>query len=142
MQIVSVEGSIPSGARELREAVFVREQGVPAALEWDGRDESAVHVVVTEGARTVGTARLRVVDGAAKVERVAVARTHRGRGIGRMLVRHVESEARARGLTRVVLHAQQSAVPFYAALDYREVGEPFDEAGIPHRAMERDLAPR
>ncbi len=139
MKVDSFDGEIPGGARRLREAVFVAEQGVPPEVEWDGRDDEAVHAVATEGDVVVGTARMREVGGAAKVERVAVAPSHRRKGVGRALVLHLEDAARRRGLARVVLNAQERAVPFWSALGYAPVGEPFVEAGIPHRAMERAL---
>ena len=38
-----------------------------------------------------------------------------------------------------MLNAQSHAIPFYERHGYRVVGDPFDEAGIPHVAMERAL---
>ncbi len=36
------------------------------------------------------------------------------------------------GVREIALHAQLSAKAFYARLGYREEGEEFEEAGIPH----------
>jgi len=44
--------------------------------------------------------------------------------------------------TRATLNAQVSAMPFYARAGFRPTGEQFDEAGIDHRVMTLDLAPR
>ncbi|MBA2638152.1 MAG: GNAT family N-acetyltransferase, partial [Solirubrobacterales bacterium] len=45
-------------ALALRLAVFVDEQGVPAALEVDEHDAAATHLVALRGARVVATCRL------------------------------------------------------------------------------------
>lgn len=123
----------------LRREVFVDEQSVPPDLELDGLDPTAVHLVARQAGRVVGTARIRVVHGAAKAERVAVARDARRTGVGAALMSAVEAEARTLGLSAVILHAQESAVPFYEKIGYGAEGERFFDAGIPHRAMRRLL---
>ena len=45
-----------------------------------------------------------------------------------------------RGDAAILLNAQVQAMPFYARHGFAGVGEPFDEAGIPHHVMR--LAPR
>jgi predicted GNAT family N-acyltransferase len=39
----------------------------------------------------------------------------------------------------MVLHARETAVPFYNALGYNSVGAQFEEVGIPHFRMEKAL---
>jgi predicted GNAT family N-acyltransferase len=51
----------------------------------------------------------------------------------------VEAEAQAQGLQGVKLAAQESAVTFYLRLGYELFGEPFMDAGIPHRWMKKAL---
>ena len=63
----------------------------------------------------------------------------RTRGIGRRILEFLMETARERGYRRAILHAQTSAEGFYIKNGYVQVGEIFDEAGIPHRKMERDL---
>jgi predicted GNAT family N-acyltransferase len=127
-------------AMDVREAVFVGEQGVPLALEHDALDATAFHVVALDGARCVGTGRLlRQGQGMARVGRMAVLRAERRRGIGALLLAALEAEARAAGLTAVELHAQVHAAPFYARLGYAPAGPEFEEAGIRHVVMRRTL---
>jgi predicted GNAT family N-acyltransferase len=123
----------------LRRAVFVDEQGVDPAIDADGLDENATQFLAWANGVPIGTARLRIVDGAAKAERLAVLDDFRGHGVGRALMNAVEVNARAHGHGSVVLHAQQAVVPFYERLGYAATGEPFDEAGIPHRRMTKGL---
>lgn len=126
----------------LRRLVFVEEQGVETALEWDDLDPLAEHFLArrAEDGVAVGTARLRVVAGRAKAERVAVHAEARRSGVGRFLMRALEERARAQGCDAVLLNAQLSALPFYEALGYVAEGPVFEEAGIDHRAMRRGLS--
>ncbi|MFB6073956.1 MAG: GNAT family N-acetyltransferase [Haloarculaceae archaeon] len=127
-------------ALEIRRTVFVEEQGVPASLEVDGKDDEAVHFIATGDDEPVGTARLREPDpGVAKAERVAVLPPRRGEGIGRQLMGALEDAARERGCDRVTLHAQTDVEGFYHELGYETTSDVFEEAGIPHVEMERPL---
>ena len=135
--------------REIRQRVFVDEQSVPSELEWDGLDGEAEHFVALATAETehdpnaartvVGTARLRSVDGYAKVERVAVVASYRQHGVGRCLMEAVEQRALERGLRELELSAQVRVVPFYERLGYTRRGEVFVQAGIDHLAMSKTL---
>jgi predicted GNAT family N-acyltransferase len=117
----------------IRRQVFVREQQVPEALEWDGLDTEAVHVIA-EGAdgEPLGTARL-LPSG--QIGRMAVLAAHRRQGIGRALLLELVRSAGADALPDLFLNAQTHALPFYARLGFAPEGEAFDEAGIPHRRM-------
>lgn len=127
-------------AFRVRHEVFVEGQGVDEALEYDGKDDDAAHFVAVDGERPVGAARLRELDAeTGKVERVAVRETHRGNGWGRELMAAVEREARDRGLRKLALHAQSPVESFYRKLDYRTVSDEFEEAGIPHVEMVKDV---
>lgn len=122
----------------IRFAVFVDEQGVPAEIELDDRDAHCTHVLAIADGDEVGTARIDFErDG--KIGRLAVLASARRRGVGSALMRALHGIARRRGLGSVWCHAQAAAVPFYATLGYRPVGDPFDEAGIEHVRMERTL---
>ncbi|MEW6270733.1 MAG: GNAT family N-acetyltransferase [Thermodesulfobacteriota bacterium] len=125
--------------RALRRAVFVDEQGVPDEIEVDGLDESCTHFLAWVSGVPIGTARLRVVDGQAKAERVAVLEDFRGHGAGRVLMNVLELGARAQGLRSVLVHAQEQVVPFYERLGYVACGERFMEASIPHVPMRKEL---
>lgn len=137
---VSVVGleALPD-CHHIRRVVFVAGQQVPEALEIDGLDDDCVHFLARDRSGPIGTARLRVVDGLAKAERVAVLETSRGSGVGAELMHALEMRAQRDGLTQVLLHAQQTVIPFYRKLGYREEGELFDEAGIVHQTMRKQL---
>ena len=131
--------ALESQARPLRAQVFIDEQGIPAALEWDADDAQAVHAVALNRlGQALGTGRLLLrADGPARIGRMAVMRGLRGGGVGRSLLESLLAAARERGADRIELHAQADAVGFYARAGFVADGEPFDEAGIRHQRMLR-----
>jgi predicted GNAT family N-acyltransferase len=117
----------------LRREVFIEEQHVPEALEWDGLDKEALHLLAEDAeGRAIATARL-LDDG--HIGRVAVLRQWRGQGVGTALMRFVLALARQRGHRRLFLDAQVDAVGFYQRLGFIAEGGIFMDAGIPHRHM-------
>ena len=124
----------------VREAVFVREQNVPAELEHDEHDAEALHLLAldTDTGEPVGTARvLDKGNGVAKIGRVAVLPAYRGRGIGRLLMEAAHKTTGELRFTMLVLDAQVAVISFYERLGYVAEGDVFDDAGIPHRRMTR-----
>lgn len=138
--ITAEEKEEKSAALALRRDVFVREQQVPESLEQDEWDATATHFLAYVSDAVAGTARFRLIaPKVAKVERVAVLSRFRGRGIGRALMEKIERYAAKSGVSEIVLHAQDHAVPFYEKLGYRVQGSPFMDAGIPHLKMSKHL---
>jgi predicted GNAT family N-acyltransferase len=126
-------------ALALREQVFCGEQGVTPAADRDGRDGEATHVVAVEDGRVIGTCRLLLRGGVARLGRLAVERDQRGRGIGAAILREADRLARALGAERIALHAQTYARALYVNDGYAECGDVFVEEGIEHVAMEKPL---
>jgi predicted GNAT family N-acyltransferase len=120
----------------VRREVFVTEQRVPEAEEWDDDDEVCVHVLALRNREPVGTGR---ISPAGKIGRLAVLSEFRGRGIGDRILLMLIEQARHRGLAEVTLNAQVHATPFYERHGFKAQGEVFDEAGIPHRRMQKAL---
>ena len=123
-------------AAPIRLVVFVEEQGVPAELEMDEMDAKCIHALAFEDALAVGTGRL-LPDG--HIGRMAVLKEFRGKGAGGALLAKLMEAAKSRGDREVVLSAQVHAVAFYQAYGFELFGEVYEEAGIPHRDMRRDL---
>jgi predicted GNAT family N-acyltransferase len=124
----------------IRRAVFVEEQGIDEALEFDARDDGARHLLAWRAGAPVGTLRLRfLAGGVAKIERVAVVASARGAGVGQALLRAALAQAEAGGATEARLHAQTVAQTFYVKLGYVAHGPTFEEDGIAHVAMRRPL---
>lgn len=128
-------------AAPVRVQVFVEEQGVPLAMEWDEFDAEAIHAVAFNGLGTaLATGRLVLqAPGKGRIGRMAVKRVLRGSQLGREVLHALMEEARRLGCGEVLLHAQLSARDFYQRAGFATRGEPFEEAGIPHIEMFKSL---
>lgn len=75
-----------------------------------------------------------------QVRFMAVAPQAAGTGLGRQMMDALETQAQAMGLTEIVLHSRETAVPFYERLGY-EVVEPSHTlyGVIPHFLMRKLL---
>lgn len=128
------------GAFEVRRVVFVEEQDIDEDEEYDGLDYEALQIVVQNDDQIVGTARVRFLDNSeAKIERMAVLKPFRRRGIGSGMMSFLDNELKVRHIRHVVLHAQYIVIPFYEACGYSTRSSPFWEAGIKHIRMERQI---
>jgi predicted GNAT family N-acyltransferase len=131
-----------SSQKELKKAfairlrVFVREQGVPEEIELDRDDKRALHFLAYDGENAVGTARVVIRHGNAKIGRMAVLKTYRGKSIGKKLLNRAVLAAKRRGAQKIYLHAQVPVISFYESRGFRCAGPIFMEAGIPHRKMD------
>ena len=124
----------------LRRTVFIEEQGVSQAEEVDGRDGDAVHVLATLDGVPLGCARILFSGEVAKIGRVCVLKEGRGTGLGAAIIDACLSAAGARpNVTKARLGAQTHALAFYERLGFEAFGPVYDDAGIPHRDMERAI---
>ncbi|GAB4138531.1 GNAT family N-acetyltransferase [Thermopirellula anaerolimosa] len=125
----------------LRKKVLRDPLGLEFTQEELRTDARSIHLGCFQDDRLLGCLVLTPgAGGDVRMRQVAVLPELQGRGIGTALVTTAEALAREKGFRRMVLHARQSAVPFYQRLGYRTVGEPFTEVGLPHRQMEKALA--
>lgn len=124
-------------AAPLRTEVFVHEQQVPADMEWDEADATALHcVAVNRMGMALATGRLlQHAPGVARIGRMAVKKSMRGSDLGARVLQALMAAARARGDHSVLLHAQRSAEGFYKRAGFAPQGQVFEEAGIAHIEM-------
>lgn len=119
----------------LRREVFIGEQNVPEAEEWDALDATATHLLTRFEGVPVGTARLIQGEGYGKVGRVCIRKSMRGTGLGAVMMRAAIQHFRDNGTPEVRLSAQSYALGFYEGLGFVAHGPEYDDAGIPHRDM-------
>ena len=118
--------------KAIRKSVFIDEQHVPEALEWDGHDADCTQFLVSVNTLPVATARLTPQG---QIGRMAVLRDFRGKGVGSRLLAAVIDQARDTGYEQVFLHAQVNVIKFYEKQGFIAEGEIFMDAGIAHKAM-------
>ena len=124
-------------ASNLRQAVFVQEQGINADLVWDAADASALHVVLTNrlGGAVASGRLVQEALGVGRIGRMAVERVLRGSRLGHDVLQTLIQLARKRGDHEVILHALCNAQGFYARSGFIARGDVFTEAGLDHIEM-------
>ena len=128
------------GAFTVRQHVFVLEQSISEELEYDGLDNEALHVAVKDGDKIIATARVRFPEpGQAKIERMAVLKDYRRRGVGTEIMAFLNEQLKKRPVEQAILHAQWEVIAFYKSCGFKEKGAPFMEAGIKHMVMEKRI---
>lgn len=119
--------------KAVREQVFIVEQQVPVELEWDGLDDSAMHLLaVNRDGDAIGCARL-IGDGS--IGRMAVLKPWRGLGVGKALLQIAVLYYQQQGIQPITLSAQTHAIPFYQKAGFEVCSEPYLDAGILHVDM-------
>jgi len=127
-------------AFEVRRQVFVREQGISEDLVFDEHDKEALHMVVKDGQEVIGSARVQfLTDNQAKLERMAVLKRYRRKGIGKEMLLFLDTVWKDKQVQQVIVHAQLEVVPFYKLCGFNEMGLPFQEAGIIHIKMRKQV---
>ena len=126
--------------KSVREAVFIREQGVPAELEWDGLDENARHALaLSHQGDAIGCGRI-FSDG--HIGRIAVLPQWRKKKVGTAIMEALLDYAQEHDYKQVNVDAQTHAVPFYRSFGFAAQGKEFMDAGLPHIKMTLQLPAR
>lgn len=126
------ESNLFRQALDLRTLVFVQEQGVAHELEFDGEDKNSIHFLLYYKNKVVAVARIRNTGECNKLERFAVIKEFRNKGVGRILMEEIMIKF---DRNKLYFHSQDIAVPFYQKLGFSIVGEAFYEAEIKHYIM-------
>ncbi|MDT7848869.1 GNAT family N-acetyltransferase [Methylophilus sp. VKM B-3414] len=120
----------------IRQQVFIHEQQVPEALEWDAADDTAVHLLAHHAHDAVACAR--VLPGG-YIGRMAVLPAWRRRGIGEAMLLQAIQICRQWELSDVRLSAQRHAIGFYEQAGFVVCSEPYLDANILHVDMQLEL---
>ena len=138
IKIISIKYSdkeLIEKALKIREIVFVNEQNVPKDIEYDGLDKDANHFLIFSDKKAVGTARYRKTKKGLKLERFAILKEHRNKGLASQLLKFMLKETEGK-YDKIYLYSQINAVNFYKKHNFTIVGNEFMEAGIVHYEME------
>lgn len=124
---------------KLRSEVFVVEQAC-VYPDLDDQDQSAWHLLVWDNAILAGYLRVMPLSNRCQLGRIVVARSYRGQGIASEMIQHaIEWIANNELPVRLTMMAQQHLQSFYQRFGFIPVGEPFDDAGILHINMVREV---
>ncbi len=129
---------LPNDAKEIRTAVFVDEQGFTE--EFDSDDSTAIHLVGYLDNEAAATCRIiRKPDGNYFIGRIAVKSSHRGKGLGSLIVSKAEEIIRLNNGKSIYIHSQDQAKAFYLKIGYTDTGERDFEEGCPHCMLIKNL---
>ena len=117
----------------IRKIVFVEEQNCPPELEWEN-EEVSTHFLALLNNIPCGACRWRKTEAGYKLERFAVLKEYRGKGIGQALVATVLEDL-PQDAGYIYLNAQLDAMPLYSKFGFKAEGPQFEEAGIQHFKM-------
>lgn len=132
---------LPKEAQEIREAVFMEEQGFHN--EFDEIDSYANHLVLFEEKNPIATCRFFRNESCEDyfIGRIAVIKEYRGKNIGAYLLKAAEAQIKNIGGKRIFLHAQCRAKEFYEKQGYKSYGEVVLEESCPHIWMFKNIEP-
>ena len=122
----------------LRQEVLRKPLGLvftPSDLAAESED---LHIGCFDGDKLVGCCILSAISSeksCRKVRQVAVAENKQQQGVGKLLMQYCENWCSQNEISKIILHARQTAVPFYLKLNYIIEGDEFLEVGILHSKM-------
>ncbi|MFA4952825.1 MAG: GNAT family N-acetyltransferase [Candidatus Pacearchaeota archaeon] len=120
---------------KIREEVFQKEQKINKKLDFDGNDSGATQILISYKNEPVGCARIRFIDDKAKLERIALVKKHRGKGLGNLLLDYLIFCCKSKNVKEIYFDAQSYLENFYKKFGFVSEDEPFDEVGIKHIKM-------
>ena len=129
-------------AMKIRQLVFVQGQGISKSLEIDQDETRCLYFVLySDSDKPLATCRMLPNSDNNEVilQRMAVLPDYRGQHLGRLLLDHVLSFCAEQRISKIVLHAQTSVLGFYQKMGFKQFGSEFEEAGIKHLMMEKEL---
>lgn len=143
--IISIDSVHPlfSEWMDLRQRVLREPLGLRYTSSDLAEEAEDHHRVASMDGRVVGGLLIRkwgMEEGAWKIRQVAVEPAKQSCGIGRCLVSEAIAEAKRHEVLRLVLHSREAVCGFYETLGFAIVGDPFEEIGISHRRMIRDIS--
>lgn len=118
----------------IRTKVFVEEQHVDPELEYEHEEEGNFYILFYHNT-PVATARWRKTEKGIKLERFAMLKEYRNKGLGSKLLGEVMKDVLPLK-TKIYLHSQIKAVNYYKRAGFVEKGKRFSEANIEHVMME------
>ena len=137
IQRITTKDDLYQQERQLRNRVLMRPIGMPDGA-WEMNDERSWHFAAVENNNVVGCVVLFPLDKeghTAQLMQMAVESTLQGKGIGKLLVKHLLDFCKTKNIKEVICHSRNNAVKFYLGMGFEIYGESFMEVGIPHENM-------
>ena len=130
-------------SKRVRRWVFTVEKEIPEEIEVDEKDcleGGCDHFLILYTQKDVGAFRcMYASESVVRLQRFCILKEVRGLGVGGEALKYVESYYRKRGISRIELDAKFQVEGFYHKCGYQTVSGVFEEAGVLHVKMVKDL---
>lgn len=142
VQIAEFNSTYHKAAKEIRAEVLRKPLGLSADDPAFDDKETDVHFVALDGDEVVGVVVLvpQYKPNTGKLRQMATTEEVRGKGFGIQLVKALEEYAVDNGITSIVLNSRHYAVGFYEKLGYKITSDVFQEVGMDHYVMEKEVS--
>ncbi|MBQ9756801.1 MAG: GNAT family N-acetyltransferase [Clostridia bacterium] len=139
MITTKVFNNFPKEAKQVREEVFIHEQGF--SYDCDEMDDISTHIVAFEKDEPIAACRVfeSEAPGVFILGRLAVKKEYRKIGIGGSVVETAKDYVSKAGGKRLILHSQLQAKGFYEKIGFVEYGGIEYEEDCPHIWMKTEL---
>jgi len=141
IQQITTDDVLYTAEQALRNKILLRPIGVPDHA-WEMHDQTAWHFVALENQVLIGCVVLHPLNPektTAQLMQMAVETNQQGKGIGSKLVKTLLSFCKKNNVKQVVCHARENAIQFYLNQGFEIYDEPFEEVGILHRHMRKQV---
>lgn len=127
-------------ALALRQKILREPLGLHYTIESLQHENVQWHFVAINSDFIVGNCILQKINhNTVKLRQMCVESKFQQKNIGKRLVQYVETFAAQNHYDNIILHARENAIPFYLKLNYIVYGESFQEVGLPHFAMKKQI---
>lgn len=135
---IAVGTSAYEAMKSLRWNVLLNPINVPITYIDPEREKNDLLIGAFDGDALIGCCILSKRDGQTlQLRQMAVASALQKKGVGASILRHCEALARSLGYTRLMMHARDAVMDFYAKCGYAVASDQFFEVNIPHHVMEK-----
>ena len=140
LKIIDVDAAEYQEVLQLRQQVLRLPLGMNLFDEDLSEDRDQYIIVAIKDDRLIGCLMIKILDKVTvKFRQMAVHAEFQSKGIGSMIMFYAENFCMLNEYQKAELHARKSAIDFYNKLNYRMEGDEFEEVGIPHYKMVKDL---
>jgi len=137
---------IDHGSEEYQQMVKLREEVLrkPLGLSFDTeeleKEKNEILIAAFDEEVIIGCCVLSDI-GMQKIRlrQMAVHDSVQGKGIGASIMSFAENLAKDKGYKYMVMHARDTAIGFYEKFGYKVRSDEFEEVGLSHHIMEKEL---
>ncbi len=142
IEVKRIEHNSPEYEAEvaLRYLILRQPLGLTFSAEYLNLEADSYHIGCYSDGKLIGCLVLKPIDDKRiQMRQVAVDSLFQRKGVGRILVSYAEILAKNLDFKEMILHARETAVPFYEQLQYIKFGDRFTEVSLPHWLMVKAL---